>query len=90
MPMMLDPQSNRKGIGLGLGLVIADALVSCFNGKLSFVSRENFGSTFNFTFKLDRERSDFSQISKIQSFQNSIVSDEDQIVQPDIQPCGEV
>ena len=71
MPMMLDPSSNRKGVGIGLGLVIADAIVSSFEGKLSFVSRESFGSTFNLTFKLDRERSAVSeQISQLEKIEH--------------------
>ena len=46
-------QMNTQGIGLGL--VIADQIVSQFNGKIKFKSRLGIGSTFTFTFKLDEE-----------------------------------
>ena len=38
--------------GIGLGLVISDMIVNQFNGKISFESKEDQGSTFTFTFKL--------------------------------------
>jgi len=44
---------NRNGIGLGL--VIADNLVSQFNGKIYFESEPGNGSKFSFTFKLQKE-----------------------------------
>jgi signal transduction histidine kinase len=44
---------NKNGIGLGL--VIADNLVSQFNGKIFFESEPGNGSTFQFTFKLQKE-----------------------------------
>ena len=43
-------QMNKNGIGLGL--VIADNLVSQFNGKIQFESEPGNGSTFQCTFKL--------------------------------------
>jgi signal transduction histidine kinase len=38
--------------GIGLGLVISKQIVEKFEGKISFESKEDEGSTFMFTFKL--------------------------------------
>ena len=39
--------------GIGLGLVISDQIVNKFDGKITFVSEPEEGSTFTFTFKLN-------------------------------------
>ena len=41
--------------GIGLGLVIADQIVSQFNGTINFKSQLGVGSTFTFTFKLEED-----------------------------------
>lgn len=38
--------------GVGVGLVIAERIVSKFDGKIEFKSKPNEGSTFSFTFKI--------------------------------------
>lgn len=38
--------------GVGLGLMISKLIVEKFDGNISFVSEEDQGSTFTFTFKL--------------------------------------
>ena len=38
--------------GIGLGLVIAEQIVSQFDGDITFKSKLGLGSTFVFTFKL--------------------------------------
>jgi len=49
-------QLNTKGIGLGL--VIADNIVSQYGGKITFHSEPGQGSTFTFQFKLESEGTD--------------------------------
>ena len=46
-----DEQRNVNGIGLGL--VISDSIVNKLGGKISFKSKINEGSTFEFTIKLN-------------------------------------
>ena len=41
---------NTKGIGLGL--MISKLIVEKFDGKITFTSKQNVGSSFSFTFKL--------------------------------------
>ena len=45
-------QMNTNGIGLGL--VISDQIVHQFDGSITFESEPNVGSTFTFTFMLNR------------------------------------
>jgi len=40
--------------GIGLGLVIADQIVHQFDGMINFDSEPDVGSTFRFTFKLNK------------------------------------
>ena len=40
--------------GIGLGLVIADQIVTQFKGKITCKSKPDVGSTFSFTFKLSK------------------------------------
>ena len=55
MPAQLDPTKNIIKSDKSFGLVIVDNIVSAFNGNISFTSREGFGSTFVFSFKLVNE-----------------------------------
>ena len=52
--------------GIGLGLVIADQIVSQFDGDIKFRSKLGVGSTFTFTFNLnefiDEHQDSISQI----------------------------
>ena len=43
---------NRNTNGVGLGLVIADLIVTKFDGDINFKSVPGKGSNFYFTFKL--------------------------------------
>tara|TARA_B110000285_G_C14493202_1_gene324883 strand:- start:91 stop:423 length:333 start_codon:yes stop_codon:yes gene_type:complete len=49
----LDNHQGMNTNGIGLGLVIANKIVKQFNGKMSFSSKENKGSIFTFTIKLE-------------------------------------
>tara|TARA_B110000285_G_C14529912_1_gene340309 strand:- start:90 stop:245 length:156 start_codon:yes stop_codon:yes gene_type:complete len=40
--------------GIGLGLMISKLIVEKFDGKIHFKSEKNEGSTFIFTFKLQK------------------------------------
>ena len=51
--------------GIGLGLVIANKIVKQFNGKMSFMSKENKGSIFTFTMKLESIENGTKGIQKI-------------------------
>ena len=44
--------------GIGLGLSICKAVVEQFNGKIDFVSDPGIGSTFMYTFELERVSSE--------------------------------
>ena len=50
-----DSTSTRKYAGMGLGLTIADALVTSMSGRLWAESSPGQGSTFSFTVRLGRE-----------------------------------
>ena len=45
-------QINTKGVGLGL--VICQMIVKKFNGEIDFVSKYNEGSTFYYSFELEK------------------------------------
>lgn len=47
--------------GIGLGLVIADQIVSQFDGDIKFKSKLGVGSTFTFTFQLEELHDDVIQ-----------------------------
>ena len=51
-----DAEQNTSGIGLGL--MISDQLVQKLNGKISFESKVEVGSTFSFTVKLAEEKTE--------------------------------
>lgn len=55
--------ARTKYAGTGLGLPITKELVECMNGKISFNSKKNKGTTFYVTlpFKIDKEKSKFQQ-----------------------------
>ena len=40
--------------GIGLGLVISKLIVSQFNGKIDFISKYEFGSTFFYDFEIQK------------------------------------
>jgi signal transduction histidine kinase len=40
--------------GIGLGLVICKLIVSKFNGHINFISKYGKGTTFYFTFEIER------------------------------------
>ena len=40
--------------GIGLGLVICKLIVSKFNGHINFISKYGKGTTFYFTFQVER------------------------------------
>ena len=44
--------------GIGLGLVISEHIVQKFEGSINFESEPNVGSTFHFTFKLNKPEND--------------------------------
>lgn len=48
--------SHLNKNGIGLGLVIADQIVSQFEGSITFTSTPDIGSVFSYTFKLDQEQ----------------------------------
>lgn len=52
-----DTTTTRKFGGTGLGLVISKKLAESMHGKIGIESKENVGSTFWFTVKLDKDSS---------------------------------
>ena len=53
-----DSQVNTQGIGLGL--VISKLIVEKFNGEINFISTYGEGSSFFFTFEIEKyENEDF-------------------------------
>lgn len=46
-------ESNYKQKGTGLGLAITKELIEKMNGKISFNTKENMGTTFNFEIKIE-------------------------------------
>ena len=41
--------------GIGLGLVISKLIVGKFNGFINFISKYGKGTTFYFTFRLEKQ-----------------------------------
>lgn len=50
-----DTTTTRRFGGTGLGLVISKKLVESMEGNIGLLSKENIGSTFWFTIKLDKD-----------------------------------
>jgi signal transduction histidine kinase len=53
--------------GIGLGLMISKQIVEKYDGKISFTSEEDQGSTFMFTFKLNDPIKSFENESELGS-----------------------
>jgi len=65
-------QLNTKGIGLGL--VIAENIVTEFGGSISFTSEFQKGSTFKFSFKLDPPKGQVGDLTNSANNCSSVVS----------------
>ena len=50
----LKTQKNPNIGGIGLGLVISKLIVNKFQGKITFHSIENVGSSFSFSFAIEK------------------------------------
>ncbi len=66
-------ESNYKQKGTGLGLAITKELIEKMNGKISFSSKENVGTIFNFEIEIQIVNA-FEDISTEEKHENILVS----------------
>ena len=50
IPKVFEPKFTTKTSGMGLGLPMIKNIVETYNGSITFVSKENEGTTFRVTF----------------------------------------